>query len=73
MASTLPQAFKENFLGDSPDWYKSAIVAFLVINPILLFSVGPCSGWMGFNCGVYFYSCDGLEVLPPATRRTFGY
>ena len=46
MASTLPQAFKENFLGDSPDWYKSAIVAFLVINPVLLFSVGPVvAGW----------------------------
>ena len=46
MASTMPQAFKENFLGDSPDWYKSAIIAFLIINPILLFTAGPVlAGW----------------------------
>ena len=46
MASTMPQAFKENFLGDSPDWYKSAIIAFLILNPILLFTAGPVlAGW----------------------------
>ena len=42
----MPQAFKENFLGDSPDWYKSAIIAFLILNPILLFTAGPVlAGW----------------------------
>ena len=46
METTLTQAFKENFLGDSPDWYKSSIIAFLVINPILLLSLGPVvAGW----------------------------
>ena len=46
METTLTQAFKENFLGDSPDWYKSSIIAFLVINPILLVSLGPVvAGW----------------------------
>ena len=39
METTLTQAFKENFLGASPDWYKSSIIAFLVINPILLVSL----------------------------------
>ena len=29
------QAFMKNFLGSSPDWYKLAIVAFLIINPII--------------------------------------
>ena len=46
MASTLPQAFKANFLGDAPDWYKSAIIAFLVLNPLLMFTAGPVvAGW----------------------------
>ena len=35
------------FLGHSPAWYKQAIFAFLVINPILLLSVGPfITGWV---------------------------
>ena len=41
------------FLGDSPDWYKNTIIAFLIINPITLFvlsSVGIKAtfivGWM---------------------------
>ena len=46
MASTLPQAFKANFLGYAPDWYKSAIIAFLVLNPLLMFTAGPVvAGW----------------------------
>jgi NhaB family Na+:H+ antiporter len=46
MASTLPQAFKANFLGDSPDWYKSAIIVFLILNPLLMFTAGPVvTGW----------------------------
>jgi NhaB family Na+:H+ antiporter len=36
-----------NFLGPSPDWYKKAIIAFLVINPILLLLIGPfATGWV---------------------------
>jgi len=36
-----------SFLGNSPDWYKKAILAFLVLNPILLFTVGPvATGWI---------------------------
>ncbi|MDG0968669.1 MAG: sodium/proton antiporter NhaB [Porticoccaceae bacterium] len=41
MATTLTQAFKENFLGDAPDWYKTSIIAFLVLNPIILLTAGP--------------------------------
>jgi len=39
-------AFFKNFLGNSPEWYKYAIIAFLVINPILFFYVSPyIAGW----------------------------
>jgi len=46
MAQTLSQAFGKNFLGSSPTWYKMAILAFLVLNPILVYTVGPfIAGW----------------------------
>ena len=41
------------FLGDSPDWYKNTIIAFLVINPITLLILNSMDlngnfivGWM---------------------------
>jgi len=47
MTNTLPQAFVRNFLGNSPIWYKQAIIGFLILNPILLFTVGPVvTGWL---------------------------
>ncbi|AQA18929.1 Na+/H+ antiporter NhaB [Halioglobus japonicus] len=37
----------KNFLGPSPVWYKQTIVAFLLINPILLHTLGPfVTGWV---------------------------
>jgi len=33
---TLPVAFAENFLGNAPSWYKLTIVAFLIVNPLVL-------------------------------------
>ncbi|MFK7978159.1 MAG: sodium/proton antiporter NhaB [Halioglobus sp.] len=40
-------ALWKNFLGPSPEWYKQAIVAFLIINPIALALVGPfVTGWI---------------------------
>ncbi len=41
MTQTLSQAFIKNFLGNSPDWYKLAIIAFLILNPIVLYTAGP--------------------------------
>ena len=39
--------FYKSFLGNSPDWYKKAIIAFLILNPILLFTAGPVvTGWV---------------------------
>lgn len=47
MTHTLRQAFTSNFLGHAPDWYKKAIIAFLVINPILMLTVGKyITGWV---------------------------
>ena len=44
---TMAKAFSENFLGNSPDWYKLTIIGFLIINPILLQIVGPfITGWV---------------------------
>lgn len=41
------QALWKNFLGSSPEWYKQAIVAFLIINPIALVTLGPfVTGWI---------------------------
>jgi len=45
MVNTLSQAFYSNFLGHAPAWYKKAIVAFIIINP-LIFVVSPyLAGW----------------------------
>ncbi|MTI85240.1 MAG: sodium/proton antiporter NhaB [Firmicutes bacterium] len=41
------QACKANFLGNAPDWYKATILAFLVLNPILMLTVGKyVTGWV---------------------------
>ena len=34
------------FLGNAPYWYKQTIIAFLVLNPVLLYVAGPyITGW----------------------------
>jgi len=46
MTKSVKGAFLDNFLGNSPEWYKLTIVAFLIINPILFFMVDPfVAGW----------------------------
>lgn len=46
MQQSFMGAFYKNFLGNSPEWYKLAIISFLVINPILFFLVDPyTAGW----------------------------
>ena len=47
MIQTLPQAFARGFLGHAPNWYKLTIVAFLVMNPLLMLLIGPVlTGWV---------------------------
>ncbi len=36
-----------NFLGSAPIWYKQTILAFLVLNPIVVLTLGPtAAGWL---------------------------
>ena len=47
METTYSRAFIKNFLGQSPDWYKITILAFLIINPLIFFLVSPfLAGWL---------------------------
>jgi len=47
MQQSLPSAFVDNFLGNSPVWYKWTIIGFLVANPFLLMVFGPfVTGWI---------------------------
>lgn len=46
MAALFANPAGRNFLGNSAEWYKMTILAFLIINPILYFGVGPyVAGW----------------------------
>lgn len=47
MTHTMRQAFGSNFLGHAPDWYKRAIIAFLILNPIIMLTLGKyVTGWI---------------------------
>lgn len=46
MITSLPQAIFKNFLGNTAVWYKQAIIAFLVLNPILFSFMPFVSGWV---------------------------
>ncbi len=41
MPASIGDAYRENFLGQSPNWYKWLVIAFLATNPVLLAMVGP--------------------------------
>jgi len=47
MSKSLAAAFGQNFLGHSPRWYKQSILLFLILNPLLLWLLGPvAAGWL---------------------------
>ncbi|RKF19755.1 sodium/proton antiporter NhaB [Alginatibacterium sediminis] len=47
MTTSLTQSFAKNFLGNSPTWFKKAIVLFLIINPLVFFLIDPfVAGWL---------------------------
>ncbi|MCL1123379.1 sodium/proton antiporter NhaB [Shewanella surugensis] len=46
MTTTMSQAFIHNFLGQSPKWFKLAILAFLIINPIVFYIDPFTAGWL---------------------------
>ena len=46
MARTMADALRQNFLGNSPVWYKLTIVGFLIINPVLFNISEFWAGWV---------------------------
>ncbi|MEG0860638.1 MAG: sodium/proton antiporter NhaB [Pseudomonas sp.] len=47
MSRSLAGALAHNFLGQSPRWYKATLCLFLLLNPVLLFTLGPVvTGWV---------------------------
>ncbi|MEH6566507.1 MAG: sodium/proton antiporter NhaB [Halopseudomonas sp.] len=47
MSNAMLPALGHNFLGQAPNWYKRTIVAFLLLNPLLLWVCGPyVTGWV---------------------------
>ncbi len=46
MAQTMAGALRQNFLGNSPTWYKLTILGFLIVNPVLV-TIDPfLAGWV---------------------------
>lgn len=46
MQPSFLQSLGNNFLGNAPKWYKMVIITFLILNPCLMFTAGPCiAGW----------------------------
>src|SRR5688572_10849636 len=63
----LAHAFARNFLGHAPDWYKLTILAFLVVNPLVMFLGGVngpvIAGWLHL-LGFFFPLAEGLRGCP---------
>lgn len=46
MQQSIFQSFSSNFLGNSPSWYKTTVLGFLMLNPLLLLLAGTfITGW----------------------------
>lgn len=46
-SSTYANAAISSFLGNAPSWYKLSIIAFLLLNPLILHLLGPVmAGWL---------------------------
>ena len=46
MTQPMSKVFMNTFLGNAPMWYKLCIISFLILNPILMVTVGPfVAGW----------------------------
>mgnify|MGYP001827548598 FL=1 len=47
MHRTIAQSVMDNFLGNAASWYKLTIIGFLVLNPIVMMTMGPfIAGWL---------------------------
>ena len=45
-SNVMTEAFGKNFLGQSPTWFKWAIVGFLILNPIVVMVNEFLAGWV---------------------------
>jgi len=56
--------FAVNFLGQSPTWYKIAIITFLIVNPLLYYFVSPfVAGWVVLIEFIFTLAC-ALKCYP---------
>jgi len=46
MVHTMTDALRQNFLGNSPSWYKLTIIGFLILNPIIAIYDPFVAGWI---------------------------
>ncbi len=65
------RAMWRNFLGQSPDWYKLALLVFLIVNPFIFLANPFVAGWL--LVAEFIFTLDGVKVLPPAARRVTGH
>ncbi len=55
MPKTVISGFTHNFLGNAPVWYKQVIVLFLIVNPLIVWLLGPATaGW--FLVGEFIFT-----------------
>ena len=60
------RALWRNFLGQSPDWYKLALIIFLIVNP-LIFLISPfVAGWL-LVAEFIFHLAMALQCYPLLT------
>ncbi len=60
---TIAQAFLQNFLGNSPLWYKHTIIGFLLLNPVALAIHPHAAGWL-LLCEFLFTLVMSLRCYP---------
>ena len=71
-ARTLSDAFRLNFLGHSPVWYKMTIIGFLILNPILYAAAGPFIA-RAVRCGEHVIYFDAWLYSPNPRRSKYEY
>ena len=64
MPRTLAKSIMHNFLGQAADWYKLTIIFFLVLNPIVLVTLGPFVGGWLLVCEFIFCLAMALKCYP---------
>jgi NhaB family Na+:H+ antiporter len=62
--AALRGAFAQNFLGNAPEWYKLTIIAFLVVNPLIFFVLGPVVAGWALVCEFIFTLAMALKCYP---------